>query len=520
LKIILKINSFSYRSDLIVSSLLLVMFIMSGSNGIAQFYIGPGGFVTVKQSGSLYLDTDVEIKSIAGSSGALADQNVNGAITITGDILVERYMSANEWHNVASPVSNENSGVFTGTDLVFWYNESLIWNDWNFGWVWYTGATGGPLMVFRGYDVYFGTNPVTVNYQATGAETLNTGPYTYNITLSDPAPNPAEIPSHKGWNLAGNPYPSPVDWLAASGWDKSDINDAKYIWDGANDIYTIFLGGATPVGLNGGTQYIPSNQGFWVQALHTGTLGINNAVRLGSMTATPDFYKVHPVDYPFISLVIRGNSRSDEVALRFIEGTTGGFDVNYDATKLYSFIEYVPQLSFKAGDQYLALNTLPELEDHMSFPLNFQCGENGYYSVYLSGRSHLDPSVNIYLKDKFNGNIINLSEDSSYVFHHNSSNQPERFILWINPPQDIISNINPESFFSVTARGSIISIYKNTDREISGNLTVSNMLGQIIYHGKITNSNLKEINLNVPSGYYSVTITSSYNILNYKVLIK
>ena len=51
---------------------------LPASRALAQFYIGPGGFVTVKQSGSLYLDTDVEIKSIAGSSGALADQNPVG----------------------------------------------------------------------------------------------------------------------------------------------------------------------------------------------------------------------------------------------------------------------------------------------------------------------------------------------------------------------------------------------------------------------------------------------------------
>ena len=120
----------------------------------AQFSIGPGGFVTLKEGGSLMIGTDLHIKSVAGSSGHFADQTVNGDVTITGDITVERYMAPDIWHNVASPVSNETSDCFTGTDLVFWYDETLIWNDWNFGWVWYIGATGGPLMVFRGYDVY------------------------------------------------------------------------------------------------------------------------------------------------------------------------------------------------------------------------------------------------------------------------------------------------------------------------------------------------------------------------------
>jgi hypothetical protein len=504
----------------ICAGLALILQILSVLTVSAQFYIGPGGYVTVKQSGSLYLDTDVEIKSVAGSSGALADQNVNGAITITGDISVERYMTANEWHNVASPVSNENTACFTGTDLVFWYDESLIWNDWNFGWVWYSGATGGPLMIFRGYDVYFSSGPVTVDYGATGAETLNTGPFTYNVTLSDPTPNPAEIDSHRGWNLAGNPYPSPVDWLAASGWDKSDINDAKYIWDGTNDVYTIFVGGGSPYGLNGGTRFIPSNQGFWVQAVQNGSIGINNAVRIGSMTATPDFYKLAPVDYSVISLVASGNNKKDEVVVRFIPGTTGGFDVNYDATKLFSFIEDVPQLSLQAGEQVLALNTLPEIKDELAIPLNFQCGENGFYQITLSDRSMLDPSVKIYLRDKYLDKIICLSDGYGYNFRHEISNKKERFVVWINPSADIINNITPESYFSVTAAGNTITIWKNTVHELSGEICVVDMIGRVVKKQSFSNDKKTDFSIQAPGGYYIVTIISNQNVLNYKVLIK
>jgi hypothetical protein len=485
----------------------------------SQLSIGPGGYITVKSGGSLMIDTDLHIKSVADSSGALADQNVNGNITITGDVSVERYMAADVWHNVASPVSNETSNCFTGTDLVFWYNETQIWNDWNFGWTWYSGATGGPLMVFRGYDVYFDTSPVTVNYEATGTETLNTGPFTYNVTISDPTPNPAEIPSHMGWNLSGNPYPSPVDWLAASGWDKSDINDAKYIWDGTNDVYTIFIGGGSPYGLNGGTRFIPSNQGFWVQAIQNGTFGINNAVRLGSMTATPDFYKLDPVDYPVIDLVAKGNGKQDEVALRFIQGTTSGFDVDFDATKLYSFIESVPQISIQSGDQIFALNTYPELHDNMGVRLNFLCGVSGSYSISLSERSNLDKRVIVYLKDDLTNKMINLSTDSCYIFHHNVLNQKERFTIWLNPSEDIINNIKNESSFSVFANGNKISVLKNTFEDFTGTIYVSNMLGQCVYLTDVNNEAKVEFQLNVPTGYYIISVVSESNMLNYKILL-
>lgn len=506
--------------NILINACLLFFLLISGCyNAKAQFSIGPGGFVTVKPGGSLMIDTDLHIKSVAGSSGSLADQNVNGDIDITGDISVERYMTADEWHNVASPVSNENSSCFTGTDLVYWYDESQIWNDWDFGWVWYTGATGGPLVVFRGYDVFFETSPVTVNYEATGSETLNTGTYTYNVTNTDPAPNPYEIPSHKGWNLAGNPYPSPVDWLATSGWDKSDINDAKYIWDGVNDVYTIFVGGGSPYGVNGGTRFIPSNQGFWVQAVQTGTIGINNAVRLGSMTGTPDYYKLDPVDYPVISLFASGNTKKDEVVVRFIEGTSSAFDVNYDATKLFSHIEDVPQISIVSGNQVFALNTLNAIIENMEINLAFQCAKSGYYSIGLNASSHIDNSVKVYLKDELQQKVVNLTIDSIYNFYHIPSNYKKRFRVWINPSQDVINNIGPESYFTISAENNVIAIMKNTTQDVSGEIVVYNMMGQPVGRKKLNNDGNSSIAVDVPTGYYIVRIHSKKHTYNFKVLI-
>jgi hypothetical protein len=498
---------------------LLTQIILNQAVVYAQFSIGPGGFITVKPGGSMMIGTDLHIKSIAGSSGALADQNVNGDITVTGDITVERYMSPGIWHNVASPVSNESSSCYTGTDLVFWYDESQIWNDWNFGWVWYHGSTGGPLMVFRGYDVMFETNPVTVNYQATGSEILNTGPYTYNVTLTDPAPNPYEIPSHKGWNLAGNPYPSPVDWLAAAGWDKSDINDAKYIWDGTNDIYTIFIGGSAPYGLNGGTRFIPSNQGFWVQAVQSGSISINNSTRLGDISGTPDFYKMKPVDYPLLSLIASGNGKNDEVVLRFIPGTSEGFDLNYDASKLFSFIESVPQLSIKSGKQLLALNTLPCINDNLCVTLNFNCGKAGYYKINLGDRSNLDPSVRVYLKDELDHKMINLTADSTYGFYHGSSNSKNRFKVWFNPTEDIINDIPTQSSFTVYNNGNEIVILKNTTQDITGEIIIYNMIGQAVVRKMMGNDQKTSVRMNSPCGYYIVSIKTNQHSYNSKILI-
>jgi hypothetical protein len=496
---------------------LAILFLnIAGTN--AQVSISPGTWITVKEGGSLFIDTDMHIKSDMDSSGYFVDQTIDGDVTITGDITADRYMVNDIWHNISSPVSSETSGCFTGTDLVFWYDESLIWNDWNFGWVWYSGATGGPLMVFRGYDVYIADDPVTISFMSPGSN-LNTGPYTYNVTLSDPTPNPMEIPSHMGWNLAGNPYPCPVDWLAAGAWDKSDINDAKYIWDGMNDNYTIFIGGSSPVGLNGGTRYIPSNQGFWVQALQTGSIGINNSARLGDMTGTPDFYKSATADYPLISLVAEGNGKSDEVIVRFISGTHEGFDVNYDATKLYSFVDEVPQLSIQIGKQVFALNTLPQITDDMIIPINFLCGKEGSYSIRLSERS--DPGIGnkVYLKDDLEQSFTDLSTEPTYTFYNQPGYRTNRFRLFINPSKETIDNNLTPTLFTVFSAGNSIFIHKNSDQEVTARLSVINMTGQPVVDKRLGNDRDYSFNVNIPSGYYMVQIITNQHVYNKKVLI-
>ncbi|MDZ7743761.1 MAG: hypothetical protein U5Q03_19010 [Bacteroidota bacterium] len=191
----------------------------------AQFVISPGSALTIKNGGSVYINTNFYIESNAGASGYLVDQTAVGECEVTGSINIERYLTAAAWHNTSSPVSNAGSSVYAGTELVFYYDETIIENDWNFGWVMYQG----PLLPMKGYDVYLPGSALTVLYTGNGTSALNTGSYTINVHKTDPANG--EIESHKGWNLLGNPYPSPLDWQVGSAWNKSDINDAKYIWD-------------------------------------------------------------------------------------------------------------------------------------------------------------------------------------------------------------------------------------------------------------------------------------------------
>jgi len=480
----------------------------------AQFTIDPGGLVSIKDGSSMYIDMDFKINAVNGSSGYFSDQTNSGDVSITGNVSVERYMVADVWHNVSSPVSSETSAVFAGTDMVWYYDESLILNDWNFGWVW---QPSGPLSVPKGYDVTFYTTDVLVDYTGTGAE-LNTG--SYSIGLTNTNSTPTEIASHKGWNLVANPYPSPVDWQSSSGWNKSSINDAKYIWDGPNDIYTIWLGGGAPVGINGGTQYIPSNQGFWVQATANGNFGVDNATRCGFITGTPDFYKqAEVIDYPFLSLVVHGETHSDEAVVRFIDGNTSGFDRNMDASKLFSRNPDVPQIYIQENDFKFALNTYSVVAEDVPVPLHFRCDKPGYYSLEVADRTNLSQATEVYLKDEFEQKIINLSEELTYDFYHNPSSNDSRFKLFFNPSEDVIKNISPDQYYSIYSDGISIKVIKNTVKETPARIVIYNMHGQVVYKKSLADDITTTIQLTQPRGCYIVSILSTDYLFSTKIIL-
>ncbi|MBL7931451.1 MAG: hypothetical protein JNL60_06100, partial [Bacteroidia bacterium] len=83
----------------------------------------------------------------------------------------------------------------------------------------------------------------------------------------------SSVTSDDGYNLVSNPFPGTIDWLS-TGWGKRKINDAIYTWNSCSGVYSSYVSG---IGVNGGSRYISSMQGFWIQANHNNPLlTVNN----------------------------------------------------------------------------------------------------------------------------------------------------------------------------------------------------------------------------------------------------
>ncbi|MFP4470791.1 MAG: T9SS type A sorting domain-containing protein [Bacteroidales bacterium] len=493
-------------------SLVIFLLLMAGSQAYAQVVIGPESSLTVSNGGSLFIGTDLLIRSDNASSGHFCNQNPAGGYTVTGDVTVERYLTADGWHNVSAPVQGSHSTVFTANGLVFYYDETIILNDWEFGWVLHDGV----LSVMSGYDVYVPDSPVMAQYVSAVPDDLNDGSYSVAVTRTD-VPN-GEIESRKGWNLIGNPYPSPLDWLEESGWNKNDINDAKYIWNPAAENYTIFLGGANPVGLNGGTRFIPANQGFWVQAVQNGSVQVNNRARCGIMENTPNYYKSGE-DYPVVLLEANADGFSDQTIVRFLAEATEDFDRGLDAYKPGGRHGRVPQIGTRAGNSLLAVNSLPEITDGLKVDVDFRCGKSGYYQLLASDKSRLDAAGQVYLEDRIENRFIYFDKGTAYHFYHDCWNDPERFCLHFNPGADPSLFNDPAGAFSIYFAHGRICLKKNLNMEIAGRVLLYNINGQRLAEWPLQNAEFQSYAVELTSGLYVVTVKTEQHEMSEKISI-
>ncbi|MEA3494639.1 MAG: hypothetical protein U9R42_01245, partial [Bacteroidota bacterium] len=268
------------------------------------------------------------VSDASGYTTFLDEGTLNGTSNFSFTLL----LSGGDWHYISPPVSNDSTNSLWGA-AVYSYNETTD--------SWQSHAANEPIQSQKGYDVYYSGNK-TVTFKGT----FNSGSYsnsflTYNIN---------------GYNFVGNPYPSTIDWNATSGWTKTDLDNAIYIWDPVSQNITSYVDG---IGTNGGSRYIPPMQGFFVKCSTPstlGTLGMTDAIRLHNSSIS--FRNENSKN--IIKLKIESSQGlCDETVVRFDNNSTKYFDGDFDAFKMRSYNFAVPQIYTKSEDaEELSINTL------------------------------------------------------------------------------------------------------------------------------------------------------------------
>lgn len=336
-------------------------------------------------NGTLTNNGTLTLKSDTTGTASLIDNGISGL----GIYNVEQFITGNRWWYISSPVSNDTSDVYNAVDIV--NNGIFSWNEVGNVWVRITNNTT-VLTPFVGYSTKFKNVISRTNiYQGI----INTGVFTLPITYTV-----------YGWTLFGNPYPSAIDWNAATGWTKTNIINT--IWYRANGTYATYNGNSF-IGTNGGQQYIPAMQSFWIRGNNLGaaSLSVNNAARVHN--GQPLYRITPPTD--IVRMTISNGTYSDESVIAFMNDATDVFD-DYDSEKKFSDDVNYPQIC-TYNNKISTIDTRKYPTTEVSIPIYFKTSKSGNFTLSFNISMN---NYDIYLEDTKAKSLTDLKVSSTYFF--------------------------------------------------------------------------------------------------------
>jgi fibronectin-binding autotransporter adhesin len=449
--------------------------------------VNPGAGVTLNTGKTLSITGNLVLESNATSTATGSLLN-NGTLSVSGTITAKRYLTGATQHFISIPVTAATiQNLINPSNPGYFFRFIEPSGTWENPW-----QPTFQLSLGVGYSVnYNGPQTISLN----GA--LN----------NDSQYQPTLTRSGAGWNLAGNPYACPLDWNNASGWTKTNLDNAIYIWN--NNAYASYVNG---VGTNGGTQYIPQFQGFFVHAnAALPAIAIKKAARTQSGNSTP-FLKDEIANV--FKMSISNGSLGDQMAVYMFDGATQEFDSEYDAYKLFGFNLDAPHIYTTTNDVEYAINGLPMMET-ISLPVVVNTNAGGEFSFTAEGFGSFGDSWFFFLEDKETGSSFDLRKNPVLNLTVSAGATAERFNLRIFKSalgigDDLMNNTR---------------IYAENKQVIIENcpksdVVIYNLTGAIVAESRMEEASLNSISINVPSGIYIVKLISSEGTVTSKVYIK
>lgn len=393
-----------------------------------------------------------------GSSDASVYSLLAGSDVI-GDVHVQRYMEGEGriYRYISMPVLNATvkdlqddfpitgtfidpstgSGINKSAPSFFYYDESLAGEA---GWTAYpkTGlAEEAILQCGLGYAAFIRNATTATCWDVTG--TINQG----DIDL------PVYFHAHDdllndGWNLVGNPYPATIDWDAADGWEKRNLETAIYIRENGTGQFLFWDG---EVG-NLGSGRIAKGQSFWVKAnADNPELIIHESAKVMNNTA---FYRNKNAVIEYLEVTLSSDTHEDKAYLRLQAGATSALE-GTDVVKMKN--DHV-NISFLQEDVSTAIASVRQIDCQQSMPLQLSYAKGqtlpaGFYTLefqtYGVFSMHPLQLLDAYTNERIE--LINL-EYTFWVTDDSISRGQNRFSLVFKPihlPDDF--SVEPATVF-------------------------------------------------------------------------
>jgi hypothetical protein len=398
------------------------------------------------------------------SNANLTAQVTNNNGVVNGNVTVQRYinpslnpnlgyrhistavsgqtvgnLATGSFSPVVNPAYNASAqpGTVTPFPTVYGYDQSRLATATNnlstFDKGWFSpSALSDALNVGQGYTALIAGGQT---WAFTGP--LNSGDRTLTLTR-----NAGATAADAGLSLVGNPYPSPLDWsqVVNSG-GLSKVDGALYVFQ-SNDPTNPYAGqyGVYANGL-GISPVLPQGQGFFVrvsQGQTNGTLTFTNAQRPSTYTATT-YYRTTAETRPLVQLSLKaaGSATGDDAFVYFEQGSTEGFDSQYDARKMPNPSGL--NLSTTVAGEQFSIDGRPAIGTvQRVVPLAVGVPAAGAYSLSPAQLLNLDTTP-VYLRDLQTGAVIDLKLQPSYQFTVSNASAliTGRFELVFSPQQPL-----------------------------------------------------------------------------------
>ena len=309
---------------------------------------------------------------------------------------------------------------------VFGYDQSRVTMATNsvaaFDQGFFVPLASDPMTVLGGYTVNIGAGNVV---DLTG--TLNNGPQSSgNLTRG--------ALDQSGWQLLGNPYPSPIDFAQTTGVTRTNMDDAIYVYQSTGQYvgqYRSYVNSMPTASFQ-----LSAMQGFFARVSTPGTpgtFGLNNDVRVTSFATQPSFNRATADTRPQVKLRLQSSSPLlDETTVYFQQGATPAFDPHFDAYKLPNTTG-LNVSSIIAGNE-LSVNGLAPLgAATVTVPLNVGVPAVGSYTLNAVDLLNFGANTQVFLLDTQTGARINLASQPLYTFTTQQTSMPGRFVLSFGP---------------------------------------------------------------------------------------
>lgn len=514
-------NPFTLPSGLFTSSPVINNLTINRDNPLTlgNQMISVRGIVLIT-NGVLNTSTNLTLLS-DNSQTALIDGAGSGSVS--GTVHMQRYLpSGFGYKYVGSPFSNARvEGFAEEIDLsgsfpnFYRYDE----NRESTGWVNYTDILG-ELSPMTGYAANSGSSASPKTLELSG--TVNNGSIAaVNLLNHDKTYT-------QGFNLMSNPYPSPIDWDAAQGWTRSNIDDAVYYFDaGTTDqyggTYSTYINGVSSNGVAG--RYIASMQGFFVHVSDgtypvQGSFGMDNQVRVAQLS--PAFHKnSNPDQKPLIRISVGReleNSNKDYLVVYLDEAATTAFEPELDAIKLNNTDASVPNAGAISSDgRILSVGAWPKTTGELEIPLSVKIAEAGQLLFRLQDIENMWPGTKPYLKDKANGIVQNLLQNPEYRVYLQEGGTNHRFSL-VFSEKDISSDVFDSRMADAVVENNWIFVnVRFRDEQL--NVTLFSLSGQAIFSRNLNGAGIHRLCQAPPSGVYLLQFSTGMGTVSKKILI-